>query len=95
MITVPNDEIVVLFQYENTVVPLQDTYTVHSKVDSAAEVSLKILNHKFLDGSNRERKSATAHDYIAFLQEHEFDIGLEDDHTSLNEAKLNIYSTQW
>ena len=44
--------------------------------------------------SNRER-SANANDYIVYLLEHEFDIGLEDDPTSLNEAKLNIHSTKW
>jgi len=36
--------------------------------------------------SIRERRSAIANDYIVYLQEHEFDIGLEDDPTSLNEA---------
>ena len=45
--------------------------------------------------STRERRSVIANDYIIHLQEHEFDIGLEDDRTSLNEAKLNIHSTKW
>ena len=45
--------------------------------------------------STRERRSAIANDYIVYLQEHEFDIGLEDDSTSLNEAKLSIHSTKW
>jgi len=45
--------------------------------------------------STRERRSANANNYIVYLQEHEFDIGLEDDLTSLNEAKLNIHSTKW
>ena len=45
--------------------------------------------------STRERRLAIANDYIVYLQEYEFNIGLEDDPTSLNEAKLNIYSTKW
>ena len=32
---------------------------------------------------------------MVYLQEHEFDIGLEDDHTSLNEGKVSIHSTKW
>ena len=43
----------------------------------------------------RERRSAIVHDYVVYLQEHEFDIGLEDDPKSLNEAKLSIHSTKW
>ena len=45
--------------------------------------------------STRERKSAIANNYIVYLQEHDSDIGPEDDPTSLNEAKLGIYSTKW
>ena len=45
--------------------------------------------------SSRERRPVIANDYIVYLQEHEFDKELEDDPTSLNEAKLNIHSTKW
>ena len=41
MTTVPNDEVVVPLQHENTVVPLQGTYTVHPELDSADEVKPK------------------------------------------------------
>ena len=37
MITVQND-VVVLLQYENIVVSLQGTYTVHPEVDSVDEI---------------------------------------------------------
>ena len=30
-----------------------------------------------------------------YLQKHEFDIWLEDDPTSLNEAKLSVHSSKW
>jgi len=43
--------------------------------------------------STRERRSAITNDYIVHLQELEFDIGLEDDPTSLNEVKLSVHST--
>jgi len=43
----------------------------------------------------RERRSAIVHDYVVYLQEHEFDIGLEDDPTSLNEVKLSVHSSKW
>jgi len=45
--------------------------------------------------STRERRSTIANDYIVYLQEHEFDIGQEDDLTSLNEVKLSVHSTKW
>ena len=90
MITVPNDEAVVLPQHENTVVPLQGTNTVHPKVDPAGEIEPEILQPQVTRRSTRERRSAIANDNIVYLQEHEFDIGLEDDPTSLNEAKLSI-----
>jgi len=45
--------------------------------------------------STRERRLAIANDYIVYLQEYEFNIGLEDDPTSLNEVKLSIHSTKW
>ena len=44
--------------------------------------------------STRERRSVITNDYILYLQEHEFGIGLEDGPTSLNEAKLFIHSTE-
>ena len=53
MITIPNDEVVVPLQNENTVVLLQGTYIIHSEVDPADEVE-KILNHKCL-GDQLER----------------------------------------
>ena len=41
MTTVPNDEVVVLLQHENTIVPLQGTDIVHPEVDSADKVEPK------------------------------------------------------
>ena len=45
--------------------------------------------------STRGRRSAITNDYIIYLQEQEFDIELEDDHTSLNDAKVSIHFTKY
>ena len=42
----------------------------------------------------KKRRSAIANHYIVYLQRHEFDIGLDDDPTFLNETKLLIHSTK-
>ena len=41
MTTVPNNEVDVSLQNENTIVPLQGTYTVHPEVDPADKVEPK------------------------------------------------------
>lgn len=45
--------------------------------------------------SIRERRSAISSDYIVYLQEHEFDIGLEDDPISFSQAKQSVNSLKW
>ena len=46
--------------------------------------------------STRERRSAISKDYVAFLQEHEFDIGMmEDDPLSLRQALESVNSQKW
>ena len=77
-------------QHENTVVPLQGTDIVHSEVDPVAKVEPENPQPQV-----PRRRSVIINDYIVYLQEHEFDIGLEDNLTSLNEAKLSIHSTKW
>jgi len=84
--TVSNDDVVIPLQYENTVVPLQGTYTVHLEVNHADEVESENFQLQVPRRSTRERRPIISNDYIVYIQEHEFDIGLEDDPTSLNEA---------
>ena len=55
MITVTNDEVVVLPQNENTVVPLQGTNTVHPDVDPTDEVEPENSQPKVPRRSTRER----------------------------------------
>jgi len=95
MTTVPNNEVIVLFKDENIVVPLQDTDTVHPKVDHIDKVEPENFQPQVPRRSTRERRSTIANDYIVYLKEHEFDIGLENDPTSLNKAKLSIHFTKW
>jgi len=56
MTIVQNDEVVVSLQHENTVVPLQGTYTVHPEVDPTDEVKLEISQSQVHRRSTGERK---------------------------------------
>ena len=42
-----------------------------------------------------QRRTTILDDYIAYLQEHEFDMGLEDDPISFNQAKQSVNSHKW
>jgi len=95
MTIVPNDKVVVPLQNKNTVVPLQGTNTVYPEVDPTDKVEPENSQPQVPRRSTKERRPVIANDYIVYLQEHEFDIRLEDDSTSLNEAKLCIHSTKW
>ena len=78
MTVVPNDEVVIPLHNEYTVVPLQDTDTVHHEIDPPDEVEPENSQPQVLRRSTKKR-SVIANDYIVYLQEHEFDIGLGDD----------------
>ena len=45
--------------------------------------------------STRERRSTISDDYVVYLQEHEFDMGLEDDSISVSQVKQNFDSKKW
>ena len=45
-----------------------------------------------LKKSTRERRTAILDDYIVYLQEHEFDMRLEDDPISFSQAKQSVNS---
>jgi len=95
MTTVPNDEVIVPLQYENTVVPLQGTYAVHLEVEPANMVEPENLQPQVPRRSTKERRSAITNNYIVYLQEHVFDVGLEYGPVFLNEAKFSVHSTKW
>ncbi|RVW30669.1 Retrovirus-related Pol polyprotein from transposon TNT 1-94 [Vitis vinifera] len=45
--------------------------------------------------STRERRSTISDDYVVYLQEHEFDMGLEDDPISVSQVKQCSNSEKW
>ncbi|RVW20741.1 Retrovirus-related Pol polyprotein from transposon TNT 1-94 [Vitis vinifera] len=45
--------------------------------------------------STRERRSTISDDYVVYLQEHEFDMGLEDDQISVSQVKQSSNSEKW
>ncbi|RVW13581.1 Retrovirus-related Pol polyprotein from transposon TNT 1-94 [Vitis vinifera] len=45
--------------------------------------------------STRERRSTISDDYVVYLQEHEFDMGLEDDPISVSQVKQSSDSEKW
>ena len=45
--------------------------------------------------STRERRSIISDDYVVYLQEHDFDMGLEDDPISVSQVKQSSDSEKW
>ncbi|KAL6348428.1 hypothetical protein AAG906_005736 [Vitis piasezkii] len=45
--------------------------------------------------STREMRSTISDDYVVYLQEHEFDMGLEDDPISVSQVKQSSNSEKW
>ncbi|RVW42708.1 Retrovirus-related Pol polyprotein from transposon TNT 1-94 [Vitis vinifera] len=45
--------------------------------------------------STRERRSTISDEYVVYLQEHEFDMGLEDDPISVSQVKQSSNSKKW
>ncbi|RVW38473.1 Retrovirus-related Pol polyprotein from transposon TNT 1-94 [Vitis vinifera] len=45
--------------------------------------------------STRERRSTISDDYVVYLQEHEFDMGLEDDPILVSQVKQSSNSEKW
>ena len=45
--------------------------------------------------STRERRNTISDDYVVYLQEHEFDMGLEDDLISVSQVKQSSNSEKW
>ena len=74
MTTVPNDEVDIPLQDENTVIPLRGIDIVHLKVDPVDEVESENSQPQVPRRSTGDRRSAIVNDYIVYLQEYEFDI---------------------
>ncbi|RVW53922.1 Retrovirus-related Pol polyprotein from transposon TNT 1-94 [Vitis vinifera] len=62
---------------------------VHEKVTQEPQVQMSLRR------STRERRSTISDDYVVYLQEHEFDTGLEDDLISASQVKQSSDSEKW
>ncbi|RVW36414.1 Retrovirus-related Pol polyprotein from transposon TNT 1-94 [Vitis vinifera] len=62
---------------------------VHQEVTQQPQVQVPLRR------STRERRSTISDDYVVYLQEHEFDMGLEDDPISVSQVKQSSNSEKW
>ncbi|RVW13303.1 Retrovirus-related Pol polyprotein from transposon TNT 1-94 [Vitis vinifera] len=65
------------------------TIQVHEEVTQQPQVQVPLRR------STRERRSTISDDYVVYLQEHEFDMGLEDDPISVSQVKQSSDSEKW
>ncbi|KAK8948501.1 hypothetical protein KSP39_PZI005632 [Platanthera zijinensis] len=83
---------------DTILVPLHGADTSHQNIELPPTDTLEPEHpppQVPLRRSNRERRSAISDDYEVYLHEHEYDIGIEDDLTSFNEAKLSAHFAKW
>uniref|UniRef100_A0A2N9EWH4 Integrase catalytic domain-containing protein n=1 Tax=Fagus sylvatica TaxID=28930 RepID=A0A2N9EWH4_FAGSY len=66
-------------------------------VDEAIPIVIEAqpIDDALLRRSQRSRKPAISDDYMVYLQEHEFDIGVVDDPSSYSQAIQSSQSTKW
>ena len=62
---------------------------VHKEVTQEPQVQVPLRK------STRERRSTILDDYVVYLQEHEFDMGLEDDPISVSQVKQSSNFEKW
>ncbi|RVW34949.1 Retrovirus-related Pol polyprotein from transposon TNT 1-94 [Vitis vinifera] len=62
---------------------------VHQEVTQQPQVQVPLRK------STRERRSTISDDYVVYLHEHEFDMGLEDDPISVSQVKQSSDSEKW
>ncbi|RVW58161.1 hypothetical protein CK203_110674 [Vitis vinifera] len=62
---------------------------VHEEVTQQSQVQVPLRR------STRERRSIISDDYVVYLQEHELDMGLEDDPISVSQVKQSSDSEKW
>ncbi|RVW37391.1 Retrovirus-related Pol polyprotein from transposon TNT 1-94 [Vitis vinifera] len=62
---------------------------VHEELTQQPQVQVPLRR------STRERRSTISDDYVVYLQEHEFDMGLEDDPISVSQVKQSSDFEKW
>jgi hypothetical protein len=91
------------FEEERVVIPvppsLESTVSLPltEHVDEAMPIVIEAqpIDDALLRRSQRSHKPAISDDYIVYLQEHEFDIGVVDDPSSYSQAIQSSQSTKW
>ncbi|RVW14113.1 hypothetical protein CK203_099175 [Vitis vinifera] len=68
---------------------IEDVELIHEEVTQEPQVQVSLKR------STRERRSTISDDYVVYLQEHEFDMGLEDDPISVSQVKQSSNSEKW
>ncbi|KAL5555215.1 hypothetical protein UlMin_037451 [Ulmus minor] len=80
---------------ENTVIPVLTPNSVEEPSSIQVDESQQPQDEVPIRRSTRERRKEISNDYVIYLHEHEFDMGLEDDPTSFNQVKLCPNSDKW
>ena len=51
--------------------------------------------HEIVLRSQRQKKSVISNDYVVYLQESKFDLGIDEDPISFSQAMRSVNSTKW
>lgn len=76
----------------NDQAPLNDTLTDEIVI---VEPTINEPQEDALRRSERQRRSAISNDYVVYLQESEFDLGIDNDPVSFSQAMESDNSTKW
>ena len=74
---------------------LHEEPVVNEPMEPAINVPIVEPQETILRRSQRSRKSAVSNDYVVYLQESEFDLGIKDDPVSFSQAVESVNSTKW
>ena len=67
----------------------EEPFSIHEEEQQQPQLEMSLRR------STRERRMGIPDDYILDFQEHEFDMGLEDDPISFSQAKQSVNSQKW
>ena len=90
-------------QNVQTIIEIEDTPEIpHTQVEEPVQFHEEVTQEPqepqvqvSLRRSTREMRSTISDDCVVYLQEHEFDIGLEDDPISVSQVKQSSDSEKW
>ena len=67
----------------------EEPYLIHEEEQQQPQLEVPLKR------STRERIMMIPNYYLVYLQEHEFDMGLEDDKISISQVKQSVDSQEW